>query len=145
MLIGLKSQVGTVLYSAYHLGCHPGSRVTISVKRKRIVIGIRPGVVVGGTGEVKIWRKNLEGQRKSHWSWWASWNFSGSLYASWAHPTTRLVPHGGAWEEAQAVGWGHSWAPWRSWTLNLEESMVIHSSILAWRIPWTRSLSGYSA
>ena len=35
---------------------------------------------------------------------------------------------------------------WLNWTeLNLEESMVIHSSILAWRIPWTRSLSGYSA
>ena len=26
----------------------------------------------------------------------------------------------------------------------LEKEMVTHSSILAWRIPWTRSLVGYS-
>ena len=26
----------------------------------------------------------------------------------------------------------------------LEKEMATHSSILAWRIPWTRSLAGYS-
>ena len=26
----------------------------------------------------------------------------------------------------------------------LEKEMVTHSSILAWRIPWTRNLAGYS-
>ena len=26
----------------------------------------------------------------------------------------------------------------------LEEGKAIHSSILAWRIPWTRNLAGYS-
>ena len=26
----------------------------------------------------------------------------------------------------------------------LEEGMATHSSVLAWRIPWTESLSGYS-
>ena len=26
----------------------------------------------------------------------------------------------------------------------LEEEMVTHCSILAWKIPWTESLSGYS-
>ena len=26
----------------------------------------------------------------------------------------------------------------------LEKGMAIHSSILAWRIPWTESLAGYS-
>ena len=26
----------------------------------------------------------------------------------------------------------------------LEKGMVTHSSILAWRIPWTRSLAGYT-
>ena len=26
----------------------------------------------------------------------------------------------------------------------LEKSMAVHSSILAWRIPWKRSLEGYS-
>ena len=27
----------------------------------------------------------------------------------------------------------------------LEEGMATHSSILAWRVPWTGSLAGYSA
>lgn len=41
---------------------------------------------------------------------------------------------GGAWEEAQAVVWGHSWAPWRSWTLNVEDSMGICSTHLLWSV-----------
>ena len=28
--------------------------------------------------------------------------------------------------------------------LSLEKEMATHSSVLAWRIPWTRSLVGYS-
>lgn len=83
----------------YHLGCHPGSRVTVSVKRKRIVLGIRPAVFVGGTREVKVWRKIVEGQRKRHWSWWASWNFSGS-------PATRSVPHRGSLGRGPGRGLG---------------------------------------
>ena len=31
-----------------------------------------------------------------------------------------------------------------SWEDPLEEEMATHSSILAWRIPWTESLAGYS-
>ena len=30
------------------------------------------------------------------------------------------------------------------WEDPLEEGMATHSSILAWRIPWTGSLAGYS-
>ena len=30
------------------------------------------------------------------------------------------------------------------WEGPLEEGMAAHSSILAWRIPWMRSLMGYS-
>ena len=30
------------------------------------------------------------------------------------------------------------------WEDPLEEGMAIHSSILAWKIPWARSLVGYS-
>ena len=30
------------------------------------------------------------------------------------------------------------------WEGPLEEEMATHSSILAWRIPWTESLAGYS-
>ena len=36
----------------------------------------------------------------------------------------------------------------RVWSLSrkdpLEEEMVPHSSILAWKIPWTKELEGYS-
>ena len=36
----------------------------------------------------------------------------------------------------------------RVWSLSrkdpLEEEMVTHSSILAWKIPWTKELEGYS-
>ena len=40
---------------------------------------------------------------------------------------------------------------WETWVRSLgredtlEEEMATHSSILAWRIPWTRSLVGYTA
>ena len=30
------------------------------------------------------------------------------------------------------------------WEEPLEKGMATHSSILAWRIPWTKSLAGYS-
>ena len=64
---------------------------------------------------------------------------------------------------------GHDWATemnWTEWLISqesaamqehqetqvqsvgredpLEEGMAIHSSILAWRIPWTKDLVGYS-
>ena len=28
-------------------------------------------------------------------------------------------------------------AMWETWVRSLEEGMVTHSSVLAWRIPWT--------
>ena len=31
------------------------------------------------------------------------------------------------------------------WEVPLEKGMAIHSSILAWRIPWQRTLVGYSS
>ena len=31
-----------------------------------------------------------------------------------------------------------------SWEDPLEKGMATHSSILAWRIPWTEELAGYS-
>ena len=111
----------------YHLGCHPGSRVTVNVKRKRIVLGIRPAVFVGGTREVKVWRKNLEGQRKRHWSWWASWNFSGS-------PATRSVPHRGSLGRGPGHGPGTQLGTTRNWTLSLENSMGICSIHLLWSV-----------
>ena len=41
-------------------------------------------------------------------------------------------------------------AMWEAWVQSLgweeppEESIATHSSVLAWRIPWTGSLAGYS-
>ena len=37
------------------------------------------------------------------------------------------------------------WVPSLGWEDPLEEKMSTHSSILAWEIPWTESLGGYSA
>ena len=36
------------------------------------------------------------------------------------------------------------WVPSLGWEDPLEKRMATHSSILAWRIPWRRSLVGYS-
>ena len=36
-----------------------------------------------------------------------------------------------------------TWVRSLAWEDPLEEGMATHSSILAWRIPWTRSLAGY--
>ena len=37
-----------------------------------------------------------------------------------------------------------TWIRSLGWKDPLEKEMATHSSILAWRIPWTRSLVGYS-
>jgi len=35
-------------------------------------------------------------------------------------------------------------AMWETWVQSLEEEMATHSTILAWRIPWTEGLVVYS-
>ena len=37
-----------------------------------------------------------------------------------------------------------SWVPSLGWEDPLEEGMAAHSSILAWRVPWTAEPGGYS-
>ena len=37
-----------------------------------------------------------------------------------------------------------TWVRFLGWEDPLENEMAIHSSILAWKIPWTESLVGYS-
>ena len=37
-----------------------------------------------------------------------------------------------------------TWVQSLSWEDPLEEEIATHSSILAWEIPWTESLVGYS-
>ena len=38
-----------------------------------------------------------------------------------------------------------TWVRSLGWEDPLEEGMAIHSSILAWRIPWTEELVGYKS
>ena len=37
-----------------------------------------------------------------------------------------------------------TWVQFLGWEDPLEEGMATHSRILAWRIPWTEELAGYS-
>ena len=37
-----------------------------------------------------------------------------------------------------------TWVRFLGWEDPLEEGMATHSSTLAWRIPWTEELAGYS-
>jgi len=38
-----------------------------------------------------------------------------------------------------------TWVPSLGWEEPLEKGIITHSSILAWRIPWTEEPGGYSA
>ena len=55
------------------------------------------------------------------------------MWASLVAQTVKNLP--GMWE---------TWIPFLSWENPLEKEMATHSSILAWRIPWTESLAGNS-
>ena len=37
-----------------------------------------------------------------------------------------------------------TWVPSLGWEDPLEKGMAIHTSILAWEIPWTEELAGYT-
>ena len=37
-----------------------------------------------------------------------------------------------------------TWVQYLGWEDLLQKEMATHSSLLAWRIPWKRSLAGYS-
>ena len=51
------------------------------------------------------------------------------LQYSWASPVSQLVKNPPAMQE--------TWVRSLGWEDSLEEGMATHSSILAWRIPWT--------
>ena len=55
---------------------------------------------------------------------------------AWSSLVTQMVKNQPAMQE--------TWAQSLGWENPLEEEMAIHSSILAWRIPWTGNLLGYS-
>jgi len=58
------------------------------------------------------------------------------LQYSWASLVAQTVKNPPAmWE---------TWVLYLGWEDPLEESMATHPSILAWKIPWTDSLVGYS-
>ena len=56
------------------------------------------------------------------------------LVWEWASPVTQMLKHLPAMQEA--------WAPYFGREDPLEEGMATHSSILAWRIPWTGEPGG---
>ena len=56
------------------------------------------------------------------------------IYTEWASLVARMVKNPPAMRE--------TWVPSLGWEDPLEESMANHSSILAWRIPWTEELAG---
>ena len=56
------------------------------------------------------------------------------LQYSWASLVTQMVKN-------PSVMW-ETWVQFLGWEDPLEEGMATHSSILAWRIPWTEEPSG---
>ena len=55
---------------------------------------------------------------------------------SWASLVAQMIKNLPAMQE--------TWVPSLGWENPLEKGMATHPSILAWRIPWTESLAGYS-
>ena len=64
------------------------------------------------------------------------------LQYSWASLVVQLVKNPPAMQETwvRSLGWEAMWETWvqfLSWEDPLEKGKATHSSILAWRIPWT--------
>ena len=60
-------------------------------------------------------------------------SISATLYVTWGFPSGLVVKNSAMQEtQVQSLGWEDS----------SEEGMATHSSILAWRIPWTEGPGG---
>ena len=59
------------------------------------------------------------------------------LHYSWASLVAQMV------KKSLPAVW-ETWVQSLGWEDPLEEGMATHSSILAWKIPWTEELAGYS-
>ena len=60
-------------------------------------------------------------------------SISATLYVTWVFPSGLVVKNSAMQEtQVQSLGWEDS----------SEEGMATHSSILAWRIPWTEGPGG---
>ena len=60
-------------------------------------------------------------------------SISATLYVTWSFPSGLVVKNSAMQEtQVQSLGWEDS----------SEEGMATHSSILAWRIPWTEGPGG---
>ena len=75
-----------------------------------------------------------------------AWFFSHSTYHHWPYLTFYLFILLIAWPVAQTVenldATQETWVQSLGWEDPLEKEMATHSSILAWRIPWTEELGG---
>ena len=58
-------------------------------------------------------------------------------FVVWASPVAQSVNNLPAMQE--------TWVRPLGWKDPLEKEMATHSSILAWKIPWTEELGGYSS
>ena len=76
--------------------------------------------------------KGTQGLQAAYFHPWA-WN-GYLLQYSWASLVAQTVKNAPAFQE--------TWVPSLGWEDPLEEDMAIHSSILAWRIPWTEEPGG---
>ena len=61
------------------------------------------------------------------------------MYLDLDFPGSSMVKKLPAMQETQ-----ETWLQTLGWEDPLEEGITTHSNILAWRIPWTESLAGYS-
>ena len=85
-------------------------------------------------------KTTISGQSKSEWIFFQSWTVW-----TWAHSNTREPSelHGLVAQRLK-----HLPAMWETWVRSLgwedplEKEMATHSSILAWRIPWTEEPGG---
>ena len=63
--------------------------------------------------------------------------YGGSILERWAFPMVQQVKIPPAMQEPQ-----ERWVQFLGWEAPLEEEMATHSSILAWKIPWTEEPGG---
>ena len=70
------------------------------------------------------------------------WNFLSNHWCTWVYPL-KIGPGGAVVKNPPASSGGtETWVQSLGWEDNLEKEMATHSSILAWKIPWTEEPGG---
>ena len=82
-----------------------------------------------------LWSPGGKGRRGINWE--IGINIYRLLYTKWGFPRGLSIKNPPAMQEMQ-----ETWVWSLGWEDLLEEGMATHSSILAWRIPWTEEPGG---